>query len=977
MVDQNAAQNYRRVLGRIRQTSATQASGEGRHFVSYYDLQNHVTPLVSQVVDAVYPIEYRREGITQTIIREGLRLLSILVWMRQESEIFHFLEHGELDSRLPMEASQVSRIAPEVESDFWDKIQWEYFPYVFGGKDFHHRINQPKVILPFTEENFKSEGAGGELTLCTIPPGQQKIIPNKTTQAVRVIRKRLKMLPQGEQATEKTFQRELESLEFLNLLRHRNIIELLTSYTYNRNHYLLFPVLPMDLDEFLRFEQRYEKFQSNLTFYTALSGLASALETVHRSWLKSSATSAVLERIGYHHDVRPKNVLVTSDTFILSDFGLARFKPTTEDSKTPWRSGHGDYIAPECLDPDFNRLKVGRSIDMWSFGCLVTEIATYLEKGPRGVKDFRDSRIHTRKDQNYTEYYFFQDERLKDSVTRWLLELATKPRDPGIRCLVLAVDSLLKPRYTERTEAPMASAMFAYIAMKMTYRAALEMFQRLVENTTASGAVQPWTSLSLWFDMERYKAWGRVLGMEEDTVRCRIFESHSTIYVKVLELLEKLFQHFQTAELADDSSARNPEDVASRLSDSIPMPTGFDDEIRQIVHDLWTILPGQYQTRMEQVWRQIVLDTSDQTMLDAIEHGTPTMDSSQSSIGARAALRRLEDAVWRETSSSSPGQKKLLLKLWQVERGESINFTQEFGWLRMRAASYSETTSTSTTIRRPVYIEWVLYSPSWEGQSDEEKITKLLAFADMLHHPKPDQFHVLDCAGVLPPTAGSGHDGFGFVYELPEDASEKYTLLEVIKSKKYTPLLEEKYIIGKTLATSLLELHFVGWLHKNLQSQNILLLAKWKLETLSRLPSPYLVGFHHSRPDGEVWYSETDLRQVTRTEYLHPEYNPGITRFKKEYDYYSLGIVLLEIGFWRPISAFKNQHPGLKEEGFRQLLHQTYAPMLGSRMGSLYRDAVTACLSGDLRAVEEQNTADELARFYWSVVAKLTACKVS
>lgn len=131
----------------------------------------------------------------------------------------------------------------------------------------------------------------------------------------------------------------------------------------------------MDLEDFLNLEDRYGDFWQNLTPYRALEDLSSALECVHIFNLNITDRSLELSRIGYHHDLRPRNILVSSNTFMLTDFGLSRLKVVDETPGPKWRENLGDYIAPECMDDDFRPQEAGRSIDIWAFGGIIIDIA--------------------------------------------------------------------------------------------------------------------------------------------------------------------------------------------------------------------------------------------------------------------------------------------------------------------------------------------------------------------------------------------------------------------------------------------------------------------------------------------------------------------------------------------------------------------------------------------------------------------------
>lgn len=162
-----------------RLSSLRRPSSSSQHFVVVEDLRQAVNDeLVADVLDEFYLPQHRRAAAVQTIISRGLIVFSILIWIRQEHLISCFVEHDELDARLPMEASQVSRVSDEVAERFWTEVQWEFLPYTFRAAS-DHRIIHDKVILPFLEETRLAEGASGEIFKSVIAKGQQSLFSEK------------------------------------------------------------------------------------------------------------------------------------------------------------------------------------------------------------------------------------------------------------------------------------------------------------------------------------------------------------------------------------------------------------------------------------------------------------------------------------------------------------------------------------------------------------------------------------------------------------------------------------------------------------------------------------------------------------------------------------------------------------------------------------------------------------------------------
>ena len=165
-----------RLIATIRQESAS-----GRFFITYKDLKRTVTKevIVAVVSTFNHPV-HRRSMVVERILEKGLIVFSILASMREEHQIFAFIEHDELDSRLPMEKEQVLRITSTVGDRFWREVQWEFLPYEFQKND-HHRCIRDQVILPFLKETTKAEGAFGEIYETVIASAQQTLLPEQVS----------------------------------------------------------------------------------------------------------------------------------------------------------------------------------------------------------------------------------------------------------------------------------------------------------------------------------------------------------------------------------------------------------------------------------------------------------------------------------------------------------------------------------------------------------------------------------------------------------------------------------------------------------------------------------------------------------------------------------------------------------------------------------------------------------------------------
>ncbi|RYP67872.1 hypothetical protein DL769_005661 [Monosporascus sp. CRB-8-3] len=224
--------------------------------------------------------------------------------------------------------------------------------------------------------------------------------------------------------------------------------------------------------------------------------------------------------------------------------------------------------------------------------------------------------------------------------------------------------------------------------------------------------------------------------------------------------------------------------------------------------------------------------------------------------------------------------------------------------------------------------------------------------------------------------------------------------------------LKERFELARSLALAVYRLLSVNWLHKNLTSENVLLFNKCSGGEDSGsgehgVCQPFVCGFSRSRRDAQLELSEKpateygdDPHSEDKRLYWHPGrlalfeaangHEKSVTSsnllaasYQREFDVYSLGILLLEIGFWCPIKRIFRDCRSPSAVVFATELRARYVPELNGRMGKTYADIVAYCLGsipgeGGCLAVSE-NTEDEyilqtkqfLELFEKKVVAKI------
>ena len=737
----------------------------------------------------------------------------------------------------------------------------------------------------------------------------------------------------------KSFLNEQYCLRLLGRLEHKNIIPLLASYTYGGEHFFLFPSYEMDLAAFLKRETRFANFKQDFTFYAALRGLSSALCHTHKLHLVEKNSGLDLDMIGYHHDLRPANVLISRETFILADFGLGRLKSQDSPSETHWKVGRGDYLAPECMGENFAHQDVGRAIDVWAFGCLMLEVATYMDKGFAGLKKFRGLRMGTIRHDHWEESSFHdKDGFITPTVQLWMASLRAEvlPASPIIPLIRLARKALT----TNPKQRPTIRDIYtelSFISLRAHFVFALNAFQSYAEELSAKKRHIP-AGMKLRFTIERLTAFGHALGLDGVRMDSIHSEDLEPRYEEYLKPLTTILLKLGPESLMIDSSIE-----VEVITNSTHVQIRLQDDLSEYVESLWNLLPAKEKMMAEATWLRAMLETDDVGRLDDVEQSFKFQDSPVYEQGAAMAMIK---KIRIEMESNPTTMPKGFLVSRQDVKIEHCVSGHDLGLFKGKL---------------PVLIEWMSYSSQWEKVPPEQRtIIMALKAQGFSEEARPAaRMRTLDCIATFEDPDEKA--GYGFVYRIPEsDVGTKFppsimTLLQFLTQPQasvyHRPLLGNKFRLASALARFVGDFHNVGWLHGSFNSNNVVFfnignreLGSYTLpaEVLGR---PYVVGLHKSRPGGRVWETTGPGTNAVFEDYQHPEYL-RTRRYRAIHDYYSLGLVLLEIGFWRALCVWSESPKCLKMSAveFRQELLERYVPRLGAEMGAAYQDVVKFCL---------------------------------
>lgn len=249
------------------------------------------------------------------------------------------------------------------------------------------------------------------------------------------------------------------------------------------------------------------------------------------------------------------------------------------------------------------------------------------------------------------------------------------------------------------------------------------------------------------------------------------------------------------------------------------------------------------------------------------------------------------------------------------------------------------------------------------SESRWKLLKRVQHLAQVLHVPKDLRFRSLHCIGL---SVDDDASRVAFVFQLPASAAQHTIslkdILSGVKGPK-APSVSARMNLAVQIAQSIRYFHTVGWMHKNLRSENVRFFAADASSFLeggeSVLADPVLTGFPFARLDAPGEVTDKPSLEPARDIYRHPGALDGVgARYQPFMDLYSLGAVLMEIAEWRPLSTLVKQVIDVKKVAVAPLTQlaevKTWlcAAACGGkevvkvdfRMGKKYARAVRMCM---------------------------------
>lgn len=695
------------------------------------------------------------------------------------------------------------------------------------------------------------------------------------------------------------FEKEVANLALLAHLKHPNIVQLYCSYVYRQEYNLIFAAADGGTLETLLKGKNDIKGPEGSQLLLALADLAFAINVMHN--FTSEALDLTLS--GCHHDLAPRNILIQGETLLLADFGLSTFHNVEEDSLTTFKEVRGSYIAPECQTLHENSVrteKIGRASDIWSFGCILAEVLVYMVQGAKGVEQFREDR----KVEVTPEIEWFRFHRGPNQpnpvVDRWLTQLQDG-KELFCSRMVGLIRQMLSMSPDQR---PRSLQILAVLRGISVVSIAASVLQDL------NSACNTFNSVDWLLGEMRFHGWMFAFNQLLDKI---IREGHEdrefdfSAIVKALKETQRIVESIRTAANGD----------AHRQQ---PL-------LRYQYERMMEGLPHHCRLIAKEQLKNLVLRKND----DEAEGLLATMgNESEKDIGVLLAVRHLttlaETGRLTDKSHLVIDHKRVTIKTpVDIHSLAALDHTSEL-----------------------VLVEWLRYKEEWADETTrQELLRRLTSVAGLFHAESSAQIPgSLQCQGMF---HDPSHRAFGFVYGFPSPNTKPKTLHSLLSSRNDRPLLERRFRLAFDICHCVYTFHMVGWLHRNLHSKNVLFFVPDGGDDAEWAKEPRILGFAGSRETELASFSNGPDESSQFRNYQHPVYLAHQERYREEFDYYSVGMLLLEIGLWSTLSKItdSDRFRGISDDQYRTEVLSRRVSHLGIAMGTNYMQATRACLLGD------------------------------
>ncbi|KAL0253078.1 hypothetical protein SLS55_010528 [Diplodia seriata] len=456
---------------------------------------------VGQILQRLNP-DGNLKTYQSTIVKDYSRVLCILLLLGQGHQIEIFVRHTSLcDTRLPFEQKPAHFPVDDDGVDFFDRfkeVQWQFCaqPLTYN----MNLVYEDARILPIMTKDPIGTGGSAQIFKITLHQAYDELDPHGGSE---------KKNPSSRHAHTyalKTYcTRDAKSYYANEISAFRRVLAAGSNqgfvpgligfhgnFIHGGTHNVLLEYADKGtLEQYFKEAPPPNTEDEIVSFWRGLFYPIFALLKIHNLEDQDLDNPNVFQ--GWHQDIKPENILVIGSgraspykyEFKLADLGLSHFKrPKSTTGEATDMDTYGtrtygelrlpfavcilaevDPGAPESYRCDSlvgpANLRVSKSVDIWSLGCVYSEAATWLVLGKEGLEQYRaDRRKETDSIPGFNESGCFHDgETFLKSVERTHAKIvATKRKTDHITRDVL--QTLVQDMLGVETVRPNAQALW-------------------------------------------------------------------------------------------------------------------------------------------------------------------------------------------------------------------------------------------------------------------------------------------------------------------------------------------------------------------------------------------------------------------------------------------------------------------------------------------------------------------------------------
>ncbi|KAL8879653.1 MAG: hypothetical protein Q9198_002778 [Flavoplaca austrocitrina] len=383
----------------------------GSDYISQAVLQEYLTTeRIKMLLQDLFENKTKSPPHAERVRSKYLRPFAILLAIGYGSMIHHLVEHRELqDQSLPFttEPKDFPKTSTENLFETFRKEQWQFcaVPLEYDMRD----DLADDYILPITAKEEISDGGSAILYKITVDEAYNKLKPadGAHTAARRRTTNTFALKTYRTPEAKKYFENERNA--FLQLRYGdrppKNIIEYYGSFIRRGTYNIILEYADRGtLDDYMKDTAEPKTVNEIRSFWKNFLASMRGLVQIHGTHEPAFDGPKIL--LGWHHDIHPSNILVVSRgqdspydcDFKIADLGLAHFKryiSLLNNATDNDRYGTSTYGAPEIFrsrDLEKCHLLVLQSADIWSMGCVYSEVATWVTAGSHKLCEYRRRR---------------------------------------------------------------------------------------------------------------------------------------------------------------------------------------------------------------------------------------------------------------------------------------------------------------------------------------------------------------------------------------------------------------------------------------------------------------------------------------------------------------------------------------------------------------------------------------------------------